>query len=219
VCPTIPAGSVAGDIVPCDGSANAKDPLTGVAFNSLCTNGSTTCDCRQRTLTATQLGLAPGNTYEIAVFERDGHPIESNFQLSLSGFSTNESVCQTVCGNGVVAGGKECDCGNGTVPVPAGCPGPNSDTLYDGCTTMCTWGPYCGDAIVQNPPEQCDLGSAMNTAGYGQKGGCTPTCQSAPYCGDGIVDSADGEQCDLGAANGQSTSACSASCQVVSIAK
>ena len=35
----------------------------------------------------------PGNTYEIAVFSRDGHPTESNFQLTLLGFSTNISTC------------------------------------------------------------------------------------------------------------------------------
>jgi fibro-slime domain-containing protein len=219
VCPTIPAGSAVGDIVPCDGSANAVDPITGVAFNSLCPKGDATCDCRQRNLTATDLGLMPGNTYEIAVFERDGHPVESNFRLSLSGFSTNESVCQSPCGNGIVQGGKECDCGSAGTTVPAGCAGNNNDTLYDGCTTMCTWGPYCGDGMVQNPPEQCDLGGAMNNSSYGDKGGCTPTCQLAPYCGDGVVDSSDGEQCDLGSENGQSGSSCSSSCQIVAMAK
>jgi hypothetical protein len=146
----------------------------------------------------------PANTYEIAVFERDGHPPESNFQLTLSGFSTNESVCQTTC-----------DCGDGTVPVPAGCVGQNNDTTYNGCTTQCTWGPYCGDGILQNPPEECDLGSAKNTAEYGQKGACTPTCQFAHYCGDGIVDTNFGEQCDLGSANGQSGGTCDAKCQLV----
>ncbi|MGB7811457.1 MAG: DUF4215 domain-containing protein [Polyangia bacterium] len=95
-CPVIPAGYAVGDLVPCDGSANAKDPLTGVAFNSTCATGNTTCDCRQRTLTAAALGLQPGNTYEIAIFERDGHPPGSNFQLTLSGFSTIKSVCQPI---------------------------------------------------------------------------------------------------------------------------
>jgi fibro-slime domain-containing protein len=220
-CPAqtaIPAGSVAGEIIPC---ATGKDPVTGVAFNSTCAAGVTNCDCRVRTLTAAQLGLtpvaagAPAYTYEIAVFERDGHPTESNFQLTLSGFSTNESQCATTCGDGVVTAGKECDCGDGTVAVPAGCPGPNNDTTYGGCTTQCTWGPYCGDGILQNPPEQCDLGSVNNVANYGDKGGCTPACQLASYCGDGVVDSDYGEQCDLGANNGQQGQPCSSTCTVI----
>jgi fibro-slime domain-containing protein len=217
VCATIPAGLGVGDVVPCDGSANALDPVTKVPFNSKCTSG-TTCDCRQRTLTAAELGLTPGNTYEIAIFERDGHPVESNFQLTVSSFTTNESVCTTTCGDGIVTGGKECDCGTDPTNLPAGCPGVNNDTTYEGCTTQCTWGPYCGDGVVQNPPEQCDLGSANNTAGYGMKGGCTPACRLASYCGDGVVDTADGEKCDLGASNGAAASSCSASCQIVTSA-
>jgi hypothetical protein len=43
---------------------------------------------------AATLGLQAANTYEIAIFERDGHPNESNFQLTLSGFSTTDSVCK-----------------------------------------------------------------------------------------------------------------------------
>jgi len=99
--------------------------------------------------------------------------------------------------------------------VPAGCPGPNNDTTYGGCTTQCTWGPYCGDGILQNPPEQCDLGSVNNVANYGDKGGCTPACQLASYCGDGVVDSDYGEQCDLGANNGQQGQPCSSTCTVI----
>ena len=92
-CPVIPPGYAVGDLVPCDGSTNAKDPVTKVAFNSTCANG-TTCDCRQRTLTADQLGLQKGNTYEIAIFGTNRMPAESALQVTLNGFTTKRSVCQ-----------------------------------------------------------------------------------------------------------------------------
>jgi len=103
-----------------------------------------------------------------------------------------------VCGDGVVSDFEECDCGNGTVPVPDGCPSPNADDTYGGCTTRCLWGPFCGDGQV-NGPEECDLGGFN---GDMCPGGCTLGCFKPHYCGDGIVDTSRGEECDLGLLNG-----------------
>src|SRR5262249_59921694 len=117
-CPAIPAGAAVGDLVPCDGSAAAVDPVTKVKFNSTCASGGgTTCDCRARTITAATTGLTAGNTYEIAVFSRDGHPTESNFQLTLSGFATKQTVCTARSGHAVVTAAEECHCRDGTVPT------------------------------------------------------------------------------------------------------
>ena len=184
---------VSSNIVMCGG----MDPYTMKVTNATCTGG--TCDCRSRTI---NLGLVVGKTYEVAVFHADRHPTESNYQLTLSGFTTNRSNCMSRCGDGVATGAEECDDG-----------AMNDDTLYGGCTTMCKFGPFCGDGM-KNGTEACDLGR-MNTSPYGDRNGCTPGCALPHYCGDGIVDTANGEKCDQGETlNGQSDSPCDAKCQI-----
>jgi fibro-slime domain len=151
---------------------------------------------------ATKLGgLKAGNVYEIAVFQAERQTTCSSYKLTLSGFNAAPTSCVPTCGDGVTVADEECDCGDGTVPVPPSCTGPNSDTAYGGCSTKCTWGTYCGDGI-QNGPEQCDKGKDNGTDN-GQ-GGCTIGCMTTHYCGDGIADTNRGEECDLGDKNGQS---------------
>jgi cysteine-rich repeat protein len=185
-------GTTAGSTACAPGNAN---PKLGAA---------TPDDFRDRTI---NLGLQSGKVYEIAIFGADRHPPESNYQLTLQGFTTKKSDCGPRCGDAIVSGGEECDCGDGSGSLPAECTSKNDDNEYGGCTTECKFGPFCGDGI-QNGPEECDNGKD-NGATYGQ-GGCTVGCTLPHFCGDGIVDA--NEQCDLGANNGKAGQPCTATC-------
>ena len=169
------------------------------------------------------LGLQMGSTYEIAIFGADRGATESNYQLTLNGFSTNETVCTPRCGDGAVSGGEECDCGDGSGDLPSGCTEANNDSTYGGCTTQCKFGPFCGDGNMDSPQEACDDGKANGATYSKDKGnGCSVTCQLPHYCGDGHTDAAFGEQCDLGDSNGQKVDrggvqcvVCDSNCQLI----
>lgn len=98
-----------------------------------------------------------------------------------------------ICGNGIVEPGEECD-------VP-GQTGQYSTTIADRqCRPDCTWGPYCGDGILQTQfGEECDDGT--NT----DDGFCTADCQIVPVAtggggggGGGGQRPGGGSQVDLG---------------------
>jgi cysteine-rich repeat protein len=118
----------------------------------------------------------------------------------------------TVCGNGVVEEGEECDPGSAN---PTGCSDDcrhewcgdsvingseecddganNSDVTPDACRTRCRL-PRCGDGTVDQG-ESCDPGPGVPTD---VPDACRADCTPA-RCGDGIRDS--GEECDDGSAN------------------
>lgn len=150
-------------------------------------NGTATCAaCADGAGTTFELGIAPGNVYEIALFHAERQTAASNFNLSLTGFVERKSACQSVCGDGVVTPDEECDDGEANGPAS-----------YNGCTAECKRGPYCGDGNVDLPRETCDDGVNLS-----QYGGCAPGCQEGPYCGDGVVQS-QFEECDDGTLAGE----------------
>jgi cysteine-rich repeat protein len=111
----------------------------------------------------------PGGTYEIVVFQAKRSPVESNYQLTLSSFSTLRTECAALCGDGTVAGGEECDLGAG-----------KNTGAYDGCNADCTYAGFCGDGIV-NGPEQCDDGLNLSmTYDPNHPGACHPGCTLTP---------------------------------------
>ena len=141
--------------------------------------GSVTLDAAH----ATQFGLTDGGMYSIDLFQAERHVCGSDYTLTLSDFVHTVTTCHTVCGDGIVAGDEVCDDGT-------------NNGSYGGCSPDCkSRGPYCGDGIVQNPPEDCDDGTNLVTYGGKQKL-CGPGCKWAPYCGDGVI--SNGEECDGG---------------------
>jgi fibro-slime domain-containing protein len=135
---------------------------------------------------ATTFGLTLGSVYEIVVFQAERHTTQSNYRLTLSGFESVTSVCQSVCGDGIKTPDEACDDGI-------------NDGSYGSCTPDCKPGPHCGDTQVQSSAgEECDDG--VNLTPYGT--GCAPGCKLPGSCGDGQVQSLFGEQCDDGTNDG-----------------
>lgn len=136
------------------------------------------------------LGLVPGRVYEIVLFHAERHTDASNFELTLAGFTSQETTCSPICGDGIVVGDEVCDDGV-------------NDGSYGSCTADCRGrGPYCGDGTAQSPPEDCDDGVNLTTYSPSPEVACAPGCRATAYCGDGQVDAVFGEQCDDGTNDG-----------------
>jgi hypothetical protein len=136
-----PAGNIIGAIA---GSADCS-PVSLTPPTA-----STPNDLRSRKV---NLGLQTGSVYELAVLGADRHPSESNHQRTLNGLTTEGQSGFSRCGDGVVAGGEECDCGDEQLVGgrPAECPGPNDNETSGGCSTLCKRGRLCGDGKQELP--------------------------------------------------------------------
>jgi len=147
--------------------------------------------------------------------------------ITILGLSGCGGGGDSVCGDGTVDTGEQCDdgndtngdgcsaacktevaakCGDGTVDAGEQCDDGNA-TSGDGCSSACKTevAGVCGDG-TSNLGEQCDDG---NTAAGD---GCSATCQTEPAstCGDGKKEGA--EQCDD--SNVVAGDGCSATCQI-----
>jgi fibro-slime domain-containing protein len=151
--------------------------------------------------------MKSGGVYQIAVFQAERQTTCSSYKLTLSGFNASPTACVPTCGDGVIVGDEECDCGDGKVPVPSRCSGPNDKPSYNGCTSQCKWGGFCGDGEV-NGDEPCDNGN--NNDDYGVSNGCAPGCKLPPRCGDGTLQTDFDEECDDGPNNAATSDASAA---------
>lgn len=125
----------------------------------------------------------------------------------------------SVCGDGVLAVGEECDhgeangadqactpgcrlasCGDGFVAYFEACDDGNS-AIDDACVAceLAT----CGDGATWSGVEDCDDGAESAT--------CDVDC-SAAVCGDGQVNQSAGESCDAGIDNGAYAGDCNETC-------
>lgn len=91
------------------------------------------------------------------------------------------------CRNNILDPGEDCDDGN------------DDDT--DACPSSCKT-PFCGDGFVRIGVENCDDGNDV------ADDGCTECVLDS--CGNGLED--EGEECDLGAANGLAGATCFKNC-------
>ncbi|MDY0003086.1 MAG: hypothetical protein RBU30_17435 [Polyangia bacterium] len=117
-----------------------------------------------------------------------------NDNQNQNGNQNNNNVIPPGCGDGVIQFGEICDCGDGTIPLPSGCPTPNSDAPDSYCRLNCQY-PSCGDGI-KDSGEECDLtdfgGASCASLGGTGDIACTASCtldtSGCSICGNGICE-------------------------------
>lgn len=177
-----------------------QDASSGTDQTALVTACKAHLDARRDAL-RTATGDATANpVFEMIIFNAERHTVQSNFFLTLGHFVKRQSVCVSMCGDGVASSREACDLGANN--------GMGDGSAYGGCTTGCTFEPYCGDHVVDTTyGETCDDGINLG----GAASACAPGCKGmGAACGDGVVQTSAGEQCDDG--NVMAGDGCSPTC-------
>ncbi|HXJ34712.1 MAG TPA: di-heme oxidoredictase family protein [Candidatus Eisenbacteria bacterium] len=146
------------------------------------------------------IDLGPAGSAEIRSARLGGGGIVNVWYWSSRATGSIVRICTpglATCGDGVrVAACEECDDGvaNGNAP--------------GGCRADCRRA-RCGDGVV-DAGEACDDGNTTSCDG------CSAACAVEPgiACGDGVRNQACGEECDDGAANGNTPDGCRTDCRL-----
>jgi cysteine-rich repeat protein len=124
-----------------------------------------------------------------------------------------------VCGDGVLQGGEQCDFGTGNGPgtgCETNCKFSCAKTPTDTCpdANPCNGTEVCSTVTVGGKTGQkCSAGSpSPDGTACGAGSICLAGSCVLSKCGDGFTDTAHGEQCDFGAANGPGTG-CETNCK------
>ncbi len=153
-----------------------------------------------------------GGIYDMHIFQAERAFSGSNFKLTLTGFlNVGKSTCSSVCGDGIVAVGEQCDYGQ---PVTG------ATAQFMGCVNCKISGnndpgvnERCGNGRLE-AGEQCDTGYKCQDSSYSAlcaklgtryvpDSNCNNSCKRTTVCGNGSVEG--GEQCDCTNFNDQST--------------
>lgn len=180
---------------------------------------------------AEELHMYKGGIYALDMFHAERCLGGSSFRLTLTGFmQMGKSTCTTTCGDGIVAGGEQCDikghvddetakkagcvrcqfqpfCGNGKIETGEGCD--QGEINSDWCVNCKI--ATCGNNALDDH-EQCDaVNGKFVFAGKTEEESQSLKCNMCRVvgCGDGIVDS--GEECDDG--NTINDDTCSNTCK------